>query len=199
MIARLSGTVAEWDEARLVIDVNGVGYEVFAPLSTTSRVKMDTAVTLHIHTVVREDAFNLYGFVTRAERGMFLLLIGVSGIGPKVALALLSGLSLADLAGAVAREDVTMLSRVNGVGKKTASRLALELKDKVGAVGAPLGTMAAGASVPTGGMGDAVSALVNLGYPKTTAEAAVRGARAESPDAPVEALIRKGLAALAKG
>lgn len=202
MIAHLSGTVLSWDESRLVVDVNGVGYEVFAPLSTSAQVSRGEAVSLHVHTLVREDAIQLYGFATRAERDMFLMFLGVSGVGPKVALALLSALPLADLAGAIGREDVTMLSRVPGVGKKTASRLALELKDKVGGMPVPAARVLsaqAGAAPPRGGLADAVSALVNLGYSKARAESAVSSVAAQGEELPLEELIRRGLATLSQG
>lgn len=197
MIAYLKGNTLFWGENRLVVDVGGVGYEVFAPLSTTTRTQKGEPVELFIHTLVREDAFQLYGFLEETERDLFLLLIGVSGVGPKVAMAVLSSLPLPELVGAISREDVAMLSKVNGVGKKTASRLALELKDKVGLLGiaAPM-TMAAGAApAPAGGLSDAVSALVNLGYSRARAESAVQTVAATG-ETDLKALIRKGLAAL---
>jgi len=200
VIAHLRGEVIAWEEQRLVVDVNGVGYEVFSPLSSTGGCRLNDKVALHVHTVVREDALALYGFLTPAERDMFLLLTSVSGVGPKVALAVLSGLSLGDLTGAIAREDVALLSKCQGVGKKTASRIALELQDKVGALGIAHGAHAlvsrAGAA-PRGHLSDAVSALVNLGYSKARAEAAVR-AIASDADQPVEELIRKGLVVLSQ-
>lgn len=204
MIAYLTGTVIEQSEHRLVVDVNGVGYEVFAATGTCARCAEGETVRLHIHTQVREDAFHLYGFGDRAERDLFLLMTGVSGIGPKVALAALSALPLGELAAAIARGDVALLSRVPGVGRKTASRLALELKDKVLTIGIAPATpaaMAAGAAPEAGSpLADAVSALMNLGYTKTRSEAAIRAAAANAEGTPpVEELIRMGLAALSRG
>ncbi|MDH4229301.1 MAG: Holliday junction branch migration protein RuvA [Nitrospirota bacterium] len=201
MIARLCGKVVERDEHRLVLDVHGVGYEVFAPRAALLTLPEGAEVTLHIHTQVREDAIHLYGFESRTDKAMFLLLVGVTGIGPKLALALLSAMPAAELAGAIARADITALSRVSGVGKKTAGRLALELKDKVLTVGVVPATVRAAvvaASAPDG-VGDAISALVNLGYPRNHAETAIRQAAETHPELPVEGLIRLGLAALAKG
>ncbi|MDH5526664.1 MAG: Holliday junction branch migration protein RuvA [Nitrospirota bacterium] len=202
MIARLTGTVAERDDQRLTVDVHGVGYEVFCPRSTSMTLREGAEATLYVHTLVREDAFHLYGFGSKPEKAMFLLLTGVTGVGPKVALALLSDLPIAELAGAIARADVTALSRVSGVGKKTASRLALELKDKVLGLGVSpvMATASAGTpALPGAGMGDAVSALVNLGYSKARADKAIQTVLAEHPDMPLEGLIRLGLAQLAKG
>jgi len=200
MIAHLSGKVIDWQENRLVVDVNGVGYETFSPLSTTAQVRPDEPVSLFVHTLVREDALLLYGFLSAAERDMFLLLIGVSQVGPKVALAALSTLSLSALAGAIRMEDVTQISKIPGVGKKTASRLALELKDKVVAIALPQGQMAQGATLPParGSLSDAVSALVNLGYSKARSETAIQALGADG-SVPVEELIRRALGALSRG
>ncbi len=197
MIAHLKGEVIHWEEGRLVVDVHGVGYEVFAPLSSTAGLRMGDPATLHIHTLVREDALLLYGFATPAERDMFLLLIGVSQVGPKVALAALSTFSITDLARAIQSEDVGLIAKIPGVGKKTASRLALELKDKVLTIEAGLPARMAqnGAVLPGRVMSDAVSALVNLGYSKARAEAAIRVVGADG-ETSVEILIRKALGAL---
>ena len=199
MIAHLTGEVIEWQENRLVVDVNGVGYETLSPLSSTAQVRQGDTISLHVHTLVREDALILYGFVSRAERDMFLLLIGVSQVGPKVALAALSTLPLADLSIAIQREDVTQIAKIPGVGKKTASRMALELKDKVIGVAVPAAQMAQGAAIPAvgGPMKDAVSALVNLGYSKAKAETAISALGADA-DTPVEVLIRQALGALSQ-
>jgi Holliday junction DNA helicase RuvA len=199
MIAHLTGEVIEWQENRLVVDVGGVGYETFSPLSSTAQVRQGDTVSLHVHTLVREDAFILYGFASRAERDMFLLLIGVSQVGPKVALAALSTLPLADLSSAIQREDITQISKIPGVGKKTASRMALELRDKVIGIAVPAAQMAQGAVLPVsrGPMHDAVSALVNLGYSKAKAESAIAALGADA-DTPVEVLIRQALGALSQ-
>jgi Holliday junction DNA helicase RuvA len=183
--------------------VGGVGYELFVPLSTTATLKQGDAVALHVHTLVREDALQLYGFATPHERELFLLFTSVTGIGPKVALALLSAMPLAELVAAIGREDIGALSRVSGVGKKTASRLALELREKVAGVPVPRAPgqvmVAAAAGRSMGTTAEAVSALVNLGYNKARAESAVQFAVAqEGADVPVEVLIRSGLTALSQ-
>ena len=200
MIAHLKGSVLFWAEQLLVVDVNGVGYEVHSPTSTTLAAPEGADVALHIHMVVREDAMQLYGFITQQERALFLLLIGVSGVGPKVAMAVLSTLAPEALSGAIMRGDVAALSQVPGVGKKTASRLALELKDKVAQIApsAEPATMMATAGAASSPHRDALSALLNLGYPKARAEAALAGL-ADGPEQSVEALIRHALTQLGAG
>lgn len=204
MIAHLTGEVLLVQDGRLVVDVNGVGYEVFAPAPTCLAHGPGAKVALHVHTLVREDTFQLYGFETPDEKALFLLVTGVSGVGPKLALALLSEVPLAELVQAVRQANLTRLTRVTGIGKKTAERLCLELKDKVlpfaalpGA--APETRAAAAGATPAGPAEDAVSALVNLGYSRSRAESAVSAAAADAPGAPLEELVRRGLAALAKG
>ncbi len=199
MIAHLTGEIIQWDTARLVVDVHGVGYEVFVPLSSSAAVRLGDPVSLHIHTQVREDALQLFGFSTLAERDMFLLLIGVSQVGPKVALAALSTFSMVDLARAIQTEDVTMIAKIPGVGKKTASRLALELKDKVLAISGDTPGQATqnSTSLPGAVLEDAVSALINLGYSKARAESAIQAAGADG-ETSVEALIRKALGGLSR-
>jgi Holliday junction DNA helicase RuvA len=201
VIAHLSGEVLRVRDNRIVVDVRGVGYEVYAPAPTCLTHAPGAKVSLHVHTLVREDTFQLYGFDTDDEKDLFLLITGVSGVGPKLALALLSEMPVADLVQAIRQDGVTRLTRVSGIGKKTAERLCLELKDKVlpFAAAAPQQAWAAAAGAPTGGpVDDAVSALVNLGYARARAEAAVGAAAADAPGAPLEELVRRGLAALAK-
>src|SRR5262249_20158852 len=131
----LTGEIAESDgDGTLVVDVSGVGYEVLAPLGTAGRLRAETPhgpVTLHVHTHVREDAFQLFGFATLADRAVFRTLLGVSNVGPKIALAVLSALSAAELSRVVARKELGRLTSISGVGKKTAERLLLELRDKL--------------------------------------------------------------------
>lgn len=163
MIARLSGTLAEKAVQRIVIDVAGVGYEVLVPMSTFYAVgEPGSQVVLRTHTHVREDALQLYGFATALEQALFERLIAVSGIGPKLALAVLSGIESAELVAAIRGGDVARLTRIPGVGRKTAERMVVDLKDRMPDAG--------GVSVeasPAGGgslRDDVLSALINLGY-----------------------------------
>jgi Holliday junction DNA helicase RuvA len=192
MIASLEGVVAEKGLNDAVIDVNGVGYRVFVSLLAMLRLPDEgQKVRLRIRTVVREDALDLYGFLTRAEEELFLLLTSVSQVGPKLALNVMSGLDAEELAHAIAQGEVARLTKIHGVGKKTAERLVLELKDKVKRV------EKSGAAQPTaagGPRGDLVSALVNLGYkPQQAEKAADAAAERVGPEAPFEALFREAL------
>ena len=179
MIGRLVGTVAEARPDRVLIDVGGVGYDVAIPLGTYAALPPPgERATLQIHTHVREDALLLFGFATGDERALFEKLLSVSGIGPRVALTVLSGLPLPDLVAAITSQDVRRLSTIPGVGKKLAERLGLELKDKLGNLGAsPRG---ASVSAPANVGEDAVGALRNLGYREPEARAAVEAAVRES-------------------
>ncbi|MBL8702359.1 MAG: Holliday junction branch migration protein RuvA [Alphaproteobacteria bacterium] len=203
MIARLAGIVDAIERDRVVIDVNGVGYLVRASARTLATLQGGARAVLLIETNVREDAIDLYGFATAAERDWFRLLTTVQGVGAKVALSLQSALAPGELARAIALGDRTMLTRAEGVGPKLANRIASELKDKVGALGT-VATAAspAGARAPAGDDGaaeDAVSALVNLGYRRPEAVGAVEKALARlGPGAKVEALIPEGLKELAR-
>ena len=132
MIARLTGTLIEKQPPVLVVDVNGVGYELEAPMSTFYKVTLGATVTLHVHQVVREDANLLYGFASREERDMCRTLLKVNGVGPKMALAILSGMEADAFAACIRQGDVTTLTRSPGVGKKTAERLIIEMRDRVG-------------------------------------------------------------------
>jgi Holliday junction DNA helicase RuvA len=173
MIAFLRGTILEKQPQRLVLDVNGVGYEVLVPVSTyfdAAEPGSQTPVTLHVHTHVREDALQLFGFASRFELDIFTRLIGISGIGPKLALAVLSGIEPAELVRAVRAQNIARLTSIPGVGKKTAERIALELKDRLpdafgAADPAPL-------SPNEQVRADLMSALANLGYPRPAAEKA---------------------------
>lgn len=171
MIGRLHGRLIEKTPPQILIDVNGVGYEVDVPMSTFCNLPAEgQEITLLTHFVVREDAMLLYGFATAAERQTFRALIRISGIGPRIALAVLSGMSTNDFAAAVENGDAALLTRVPGIGKKTAERLVLELKGKL------VGSAFAGALLPaaSASQADITSALVALGYSEREAQAAVR-------------------------
>jgi Holliday junction DNA helicase RuvA len=175
VIARLSGTVLDLRTDRLVLDVGGVGYDLAIPLGTFSALPpAGDKATVHVHTHVREDALSLFGFATREEKYVFERLISVSGVGPKVALTVLSGLPLPDLIGAIVTQNARVLATIPGVGKKLAERLGLELKEKLAGFGA-----GAGARSSTGkasAVEDAIGALENLGYKVAQAEQAVEKA-----------------------
>ena len=169
MIGRITGTLAEKSPPQLLIDVNGVGYEVDVPMSSFYNLPaLGAKVTLLTHFVVREDAQVLFGFLTHDERGTFRMLIKISGVGPKMALSILSGLSVNELAQAVSLQEASRLVKVPGIGKKTAERLLLELKGKLG------DSLAAPASVAAGAQSDILQALVALGYSDREAGAALK-------------------------
>ncbi len=195
MIARLEGRLAEKRPEGLVLDVNGVGYDVRVPLSTFLELPDEgKTIRLQIHTYVREEALHLYGFLTEEERIAFGLLLGTSGVGPRLAVAILSGLPVRRLVDAVRRADITALRGVPGVGLKTAQRIVVDLRDKVGQF-----EMVSGASPSEGVEEAAVSALLNLGYPRPEAEKALRQARETLGDSSVlEDLIREALRAVAR-
>jgi Holliday junction DNA helicase RuvA len=173
VIARLSGTVLDLRTDRLVLDVGGVGYDLAIPLGTFSALPpVGEKVVLHVHTHVREDALSLFGFATPQEKYVFERLISVSGIGPKVALTVLSGLSLPDLVRAIVTQNARVLATIPGVGRKLAERLGLELKEKLAGFGAGAPSSAGKASA----VEDAVGALENLGYKLAQAEQAVEKA-----------------------
>jgi len=193
MIAHLKGVLAEKAAGRVVVDVNGVGYEVVIPYSTYYQLgEVEDTVSLHIYTHVKEDAFSLYGFSTSREKKLFTHLIQISGIGPKLGVTILSGLPVGEFVEAVTDENVVKLNEIPGVGKKTAERLVLEMKDKVLEWFPQLEEAQAG-SVSGSLQGDVISALVNLGYPKHTAERAVARARQEVEGDSFEALLRESL------
>ncbi|HAB83426.1 Holliday junction branch migration protein RuvA [Sutterella wadsworthensis] len=170
MIGRLHGKLLEKNPPQILIDVSGVGYEVDVPMSTFCNLpEVGGELTLYTHFVVREDAELLYGFATLAERAVFRALIKISGVGPKIALALLSGITVDQLKDAVDRGETGLLTKVPGIGKKTAERLVLELKGKLA------GTGAATAAVPTSGArADVAAALIALGYSEREAAAATK-------------------------
>jgi Holliday junction DNA helicase RuvA len=167
MIALLTGQIAYKSPDHVILDVHGVGYRVMIPFSTYYELPEEGGVTLHIHTSVREDAIQLYGFRTRSEKSFFQLLIAVSGIGPKLARDILSNIQPPQLAAALMQGDLHKLSAIPGIGKKTAERLVLELKEKVGKLdtGGPSAVEAVGRTLPESGiLNDVASALINLGY-----------------------------------
>jgi len=205
MIGKLKGTVDEIGDDHAVVDVHGVGYVAFCPSRTLAKLAIGEATVLFIETVVREDSIRLYGFSSGLEREWFRLLSeNVPGVGAKVALALLSTLSPADLANAIALRDIAMISRAQGVGKKVAERIVTELKNKVPAfAGEAAGTIGLkqelGEGVAPAPIADAVSALVNLGYSRDIAANAVAAAlKAAGEGADSAKLIRLGLKELAR-
>lgn len=204
MIACLRGILLQKSAESLVVDVGGVGYEVFFPNACHPRLpEMGGEIFLHVQAVVREDAFSLYGFLESGEKEMFQLLNTVSGVGPKLAHNILAGLAPKDLARAINLDEIARLTRLPGVGKKTAERLCLELKDKVRFLPE---TMAASGPAPLKGAGDgpvqdAISALLNLGYPAARVREAMDAVRRQTGDESfaalrLEELIRQSLRAL---
>jgi len=200
MIAMLAGIVDQAAADGVVLDVNGVGYLVFASARTLARVPpRGEAVRLLIETHVREDHIHLYGFADEAERGWFRLLTTVQGVGAKLALALLSVLPPEALATAIMAQDKAALARADGVGQKLAQRIANELKDKVGGIALGPAATSAPIAAPPGAAADAVSALINLGYARSDAYSAVnQAAQRLGAEARIDALIRAGLQELAR-
>ena len=198
MIAHLRGRLLEKQPNRVVVDVNGVGYDVHVPLSTFYEMaEPGSDVSLRIHTHVREDALNLYGFATRLELQIFERLIGVSGIGPKLALAVLSGIEPNELVSAIRTANVARLTGIPGIGKKTAERIGLELKDKMASV-LPADTTVAAPTDDTEALRtDLLSALMNLGYHRPLAERAVSAALKKAGGESFEASLRLALRELA--
>ena len=197
MIGFLYGQLLKATPERLLLDVQGVGYEVHVPLSTWYEIekRRDEPVRLFIHTHMREDGIALFGFWTEREKLLFERLIAVSGIGPRLARVALSGMAPDDLLGAIAAGDVGRLSTIPGVGRKTAERMVLELKDKMRELAAELPDTVAAAP---GADQDVVSALVNLGYKSSLAERAVGEVRRERPDAAFNELLRASLNRLSR-
>jgi Holliday junction DNA helicase RuvA len=201
MIARLHGRLAEKEPNRIIVDVGGVGYDVAVPLSTYYTLgEPGSDVAVRVHTHVREDTLALYGFSTGLELQIFERLIGISGIGPKLALAVLSGIDVTDLVRAVMGGDVGRLTAIPGIGKKTAERIGLELKDKL-----PKGIVdETSAGVDAGAPGsalrrDLLSALLNLGYHRPLAERAVDAALARAESPAFETVLKQALRGLARG
>jgi Holliday junction DNA helicase RuvA len=198
VIAHLRGTILEKQPNRVVVDVGGVGYDVAVPLSTFyGLVDPGGEVSLRVHTHVREDAISLFGFATALELDLFERLIGISGIGPKVGLAVLSGIEPRELIGAIERGDLARLTAIPGVGKKTSERIVLELKDRLPK--AHVVAAVAGAAEPSVLRDDLLSALINLGYHRPLAEKAVDAAlKTSGRDAGFERTLKQALRELAK-
>ncbi|MDM7922469.1 MAG: Holliday junction branch migration protein RuvA [Pyrinomonadaceae bacterium] len=204
MIGYLSGKLLEKHANQAVVDVSGVGYDVTIPLSTFYELgEPGSDVSLRIHTHVREDAIQLFGFSSVRERELFLKLISVQGVGAKSGITMLSGMSGDEIIAAIRTENISKLTAIPGVGRKTAERMVIELRDKVGdLVGTSQAASAVGsAETPDGGeavFDDALSALVNLGYQKNAAEKALQQASREGTEQTVQKLLRAALQRLAK-
>src|SRR5688572_24153008 len=199
MIGRLTGRVIEEDDGTTVVDVNGVGYELVTPLGTIGRSTSDAEgkVTLFVHTHVREDQLSLFGFASEGDRLAFRTLIGVSSVGPKTAIAVLSALPAHELGQAIARKELGKLTSISGIGKKTAERLLLELKDKLPILSmAPRGgaSTAGGAApslAPTSSTSDLLArALVNMGYRSAEADRAIEQLGAKVGELPLPDLLK---------
>ncbi len=193
MIGHLRGRLLDKRPNQVLVDVGGVGYQVHIPLSTFYTLgELHQEVTLLVHTHLREDSIALYGFLTAREKHFFELLISASGVGPALALRILSGMSVDDLVPAIRRSDLAQLVRIPGVGKKTAERIVVELRDKLAAMEAPEPARPE-ASARTTLEADVISALVNLGYDRRAAEKAVQEAQGNGGATSFEALLRASL------
>ena len=190
MIGYLHGKIISKKPTKLLLDVGGVGYLVNISINTFEKLSDKTEVSLFTHLSVREDAMDLYGFFSVAEKEMFELLIGVSGIGPKSAQSILSGIQIDDLKDALKAENVSRLISIPGIGRKTAERMMIELRDKIDSVSATGETVTFGVSTVRG---DAIAALVNLGYNQKIAERSVRSVTDKSPNISIEDLIKEAL------
>ncbi len=203
MIGRLTGkVVAQEAEGAVVVDVGGVGYEVLVPLGTVGRATSDESgrCTLHVHTHAREDALTLFGFATEADRLTFRTLIGVSNVGPRTALAILSALPAEDLARAIAAKDLGKLTSIPGIGKKTAERLVLELRDRLAPpLAAPVRAGSSPKDAPPGRPRDVLlGALTRMGYRPAEAERAIATLGSRVDVEPLADLVRDALSLLAK-
>ena len=199
MIARLAGTLSEKTPGRLVVDVNGVGYDVHVPLSTFYVIgDAGAPVALRIYTHVREEIIALYGFATGLEQDVFERLISISGIGPKLALSVLSGIETPDLVRAIRSQDVSRLTSIPGIGKKTAERIGLELKDRLPQSLQAAAETAKPASAEDALRDDLLSALMNLGYQRPVAEKAIDKELASASDQSFEQALRRVLKALVR-
>ena len=206
MIAHLNGTLLSKQATSVIVDVGGVGYEVTIPLSTFYDLEdAGSAVQLRIYTHVREDTLQLFGFKTIRERELFLKIISVSGIGPKLGITLLSGMSADDLIASIRSNDLARLTLIPGVGRKTAERLVIELREKVTALTSAQLEEELSAKAAVSGeqsqdsvRSDSLSALLNLGYQRSSAEKAIDNAIAEGGDVTVESVLRRVLRKLAR-
>jgi Holliday junction DNA helicase RuvA len=199
MIAYLRGNLLEKNANTVIIETGGVGYEVWIPLSTFYEIgDVGTEAELRIHTHVREDAIQLFGFRTEREKEVFLLLTSVQGIGPRSAIAMLSGMNTDEFAAAVRANDLGRLTAIPGIGRKTAERLVVELRDKLSNIGTAAAAAASGGAAAGSAFDDALSALINLGYQRSAAEKALDKAAAEGTEQSVQKLLRRSLQILAK-
>jgi len=196
MIAHLRGTLLAKHPNRAIVETHGVGYDVAITVTTfTEMAAAGAEVALHIHTHVREDALSLYGFLRLAEKHLFEKLLTVSGIGPTLAIKILSGMPADEMIGAIRNGDLARLTRIPGIGKKTAERMVLELRDKLPA---PTGGSETNASPASSVEEDVISALVNLGYQRAAAEKALLAARGSKAPQSFEVLFREALGSLSK-
>lgn len=206
MIAHLSGTLLSKQATSVIVDVSGVGYEVTIPLSTFYDLEdLGSMVSLRIYTHVREDALQLYGFKTARERELFLKIISVTGIGPKLGITLLSGMSADEMIASIRTNNLARLTLIPGVGRKTAERLIMELREKVADLSSAQLEEELGAKPEAGPeatedtvRADALSALLNLGYQRSGAEKAIDAALSEGGDNTVESVLRRSLKKLAR-
>jgi Holliday junction DNA helicase RuvA len=199
VIAHLRGHISQKQPNRIVIDVNGVGYDVSVPLSTFYGLGDEGSdIALRIHTHVREDSLALYGFATPLELDLFERLLGVSGIGPKLALAVLSGIEPRELVRAIEQADVARLTSIPGVGRKTSERIVVELKDRLPRLRPAVAAAGGGAVEPSTLRDDVLSALVNLGYHRPLSERAVDVAVKATPDGSFERTLKQALRELAR-
>ena len=205
MIAHLSGTLLSKQATSVIVDVGGVGYEVTIPLSTFYDLEdAGTMVQLRIYTHVREDTLQLFGFKTARERELFLKIISVTGIGPKLGITLLSGMSADEMIASIRTNNLARLTLIPGIGRKTAERLIMELREKVAELSSAQLEEELGARPEAGEptedtvRADALSALLNLGYQRSSAEKAIDGALSEGGDITVESILRRSLKKLAR-
>lgn len=205
MIAYLSGKLLEKEANSVIVDVNGVGYEVAIPLSTFYELgEIGSDVALRIYTYVREDTLSLFGFKTLREKELFLKLVSVSGIGAKSAVGILSGMSADEIINAIRSNNLVRLNSIPGIGKKTAERIVIELRDKINTISVGVSEPSQTSETSTVSSGndvydDAVSALTNLGYQRQAAEKALNQAMQEGTEMSVQKLLRRSLQLLAKG
>jgi Holliday junction DNA helicase RuvA len=189
MIARINGKILSAKPSEVIIDIQGIGYRIAIPFSTYDRIAGKTEADLHVHTYVREDQIRLFGFSTSEEKDLFDKLIHISGIGPSVALAVLSGIGVDDLKNAIVSGDISALIHIPGIGKSKAEKLIFELARKF--------KVSSDISIPAGSVaGDAVRALMSLGYDEKSSRKSVDAALRDKPDAALESVIKKALAAL---
>jgi Holliday junction DNA helicase RuvA len=199
VIAQLAGTLSQKSPGRIILDVHGVGYDVMVPLSTFYVVgEAGAPVTLRVHTYVREGIFALYGFATALEHDLFERLISISGVGPKLALAVLSGMEPPDVVRAIRSQDVARLTSIPGIGRKTAERIGLELKDRLPKSVEAAAESARPATPEDQLRADLLSALLNLGYQRQAAEKAIEKELRLAPDASFETSLRAVLRSLMK-